>query len=380
MDNTAEAIVVIDKGGIITDFNAAAEELFGYSAGEVVGHNVGELMPSPYRDEHDTFLARYLKTGKTWIMDQRRELPGRRKDGSIIPLEFTVTKISHLGLFCAMIRDLKDQRALERQIADISAQERERIGRDIHDGLGQKLTGLSMMATSLKHTLAGRNLPEANEMDEMIVHLQQTIREARDLSHGLAPVPITSKGLEHALKALAENVHTTTGVNCRFESHRPVDIEDRTAAVNLYRITQEAINNALKHSHARNINIKLGDPDNDALTIHDDGDGFQMNEAIAKGFGLRILRYRAGTIGYYLDIESMPGKGTTIQCKRVAAMPQDISSKTRVQSESTRATLSHENGSRNMPASGPHALQRERAPPFQLGDSFDRLETAESPE
>ena len=80
MDNASEAIVVIGGDGVITDYNIAAENLFGYSASETIGKNVSLLMPSPYREKHDTFIRNYKQTGISKIMRQRRELPGRRKD------------------------------------------------------------------------------------------------------------------------------------------------------------------------------------------------------------------------------------------------------------------------------------------------------------
>ena len=315
MDNAAEAIVVIGMDGVIIEFNPAAQKLFGYAASEVVGHNVSRLMPTPYREKHNGYLARYQKSGKSWIMDQRRQLPGRHKDGAVIPLEITVTEIDHYHLYCGIIRDLSEQRALEREIADISTQERERIGQDIHDGIGQQLTGLSLLAASLKRRLAKQDLPEAEQLDEIIGLLQQATDETRTLSRGLAPVPITPQGLEDALRTLAEDVQSTTGVNCRFEAQQPVDITDRTITMQFYRIAQEAVNNAVKYAQAREITIKLKNKECCELTISDDGSGFELDKVIGNGFGLRIMRYRAGIIGCPLAIESTPGKGTIVRCK-----------------------------------------------------------------
>jgi two-component system CheB/CheR fusion protein len=319
MESAAEAIVVIGLDGLVTEFNPAAEEIFGYSSDEVAGHNVTLLMPAPYNEEHDSYLARYQKSGKGWLMDKWRELPGRHKDGSIIPLEIIVREIDHIGAYCGIIRDLSEQRALEREIAEISTLEQERIGQDIHDGLGQQLTGLTMIAASLKSDLAKRNMPEAKNMDLMIGQLHEAVGEVRALSRGLAPIPITPQGLEDALRKLAKDTEASTGINCHFEAQQTVDIEDRTVAMQLYRITQEALNNAVKHAKATDITIMLG-PGHCDLAISDNGNGFQVGEAIASGFGLRIMRYRAGTIGCSLGIDSTPGKGAVVRCESMATV------------------------------------------------------------
>ena len=320
MDNASEAIVVTGGDGVITDFNIAAENLFGYSASEAIGKNVSLLMPSPYREQHDTFIRNYKQTGISKIMRQRRELPGRRKDGSIIPLEITVAEIDHRNLFCGMIRDLSEHKLLEREIADICTLEQERIGQDIHDGLGQQLTGLSMMATSLKHDLEKQQLPQAGQLGEMIDYLNQASEEARKLSHGLAPISIMPQGLSDALKKLAENIRTTTGILCHFESDQSIENMDVTFSMQLYRIAQEAVNNAVKYANPKIIRIKLESADGYVLTVSDDGRGFDVDEMMPKRFGLRIMRYRAGIIGFKLEIRSSPGEGTIIQCRQEAVV------------------------------------------------------------
>ncbi|MDT8281595.1 MAG: PAS domain S-box protein, partial [Gammaproteobacteria bacterium] len=202
MDNAAEAIIVIDEGGLMTDYNLAAENMFGYSADETIGHNISMLMPSPYREHHDTYLANYLQTGIPHVRNIPRELPGKRKDGSTFPMMLSVSKIDHIGLFCGIMRDLGEQKLLEKEIASISTLEQERIGRDIHDGLGQQLTGLSLMTASLQRELAREHIPQNKKLDDIIQHLQQTIINARTLSRGLAPMSIETLGIDDAIRVL----------------------------------------------------------------------------------------------------------------------------------------------------------------------------------
>lgn len=317
MDYAAEAFIVINAEGEITDFNNAAKKIFGYSEAETIGQNVNMLMPSPYREEHDGYLAHYHNSGKREISIRSRELPGRRKDGSTFMLELTVSEVDHLGVFVGIIRDLTQQRELEKQIADISTQEQERIGQEIHDGLGQQLTGISMMATSVKRHLASKNLLEAVQMEELVQQLQAAIKEARTLSHGLSPVPVTPEGLKDALTILARGITSNTGISCQFKSDDLVDIKDRTSAMQIYRIIQEAVNNAVKHAHANKITISInGDTEHYGLSVHDDGEGFDSSNTNGEGLGIRIMRYRASIIGCKLEVKSQPGEGTTVSCKK----------------------------------------------------------------
>ena len=233
MDTAPDAVITIDRQGIIENFNRAAEAMFGYSAAEAVGANVRLLMPAPYCNEHDDYLERYHRTGERHVIGQRRELRGRRKNGAEFPLEVTVTEVEDFGLFVGIARDLSDRRRLEKEVARASTFEQERIGQEIHDGLGQKLTALSMMAASLKRDLTRQNVPESRTLNELIEHLRQATEEARALSRGLAPVPLTEQGLAAALSRLAGDMQAATGIACHFETdpRYPVEVENRTTAM-----------------------------------------------------------------------------------------------------------------------------------------------------
>jgi PAS domain S-box-containing protein len=318
MDIAPNAIITIDHSGTIKNFNRAAEATFGFSANEALGANVSLLMPSPYCDEHASYLERYHRTREPKMIGRRREVRGRRKDGSVFPLEVMVTDVAEVGLYVGIVRDLSEQRRLEREVTEASTYEQERIGQEIHDGLGQKLTALSLLAVSLKRELARQGVPNSSILDELIEHLQDATGEARALSRGLAPVPLTEKGLADALGKLAQDMEAATGVVCRFESRRlyPSTLEHRSTAMQLYRIAQEAVHNAIKHGHPRTIVVSLGQTGRcPELTISDDGDGFRPDDEVADGLGLRIMRYRTAIIGGEFSVQSEPGKGTLVRCK-----------------------------------------------------------------
>ena len=324
LDTAPDAIITIGKDGEIVAFNRAAEVIFEYSASEAIGQNVSMLMPSLYREEHDSTLARYLETRESRILGKRREVPGRRKDGSTFPLELTVSEIDHSGLFVAITRDISMQRELEKEVINASTFEQERIGQELHDGLGQRLTGLSMMAESLRRALTKQALPEAASAEAIIKQLQEATRETRAIAQGLIPVPLTEQGLSDALGKLAEDIQAATGINCSFTTGAVdrVEVKDRASAVQLYRIAQEVVHNAVRHAQAKNITISLSKANNSAeLVISDDGKGFRPYNGTREGFGLRIMRYRAAMIGCDLKIDSTPGKGTVMRCRLEFTVP-----------------------------------------------------------
>jgi two-component system sensor kinase FixL len=317
LDTAPDAIVTIGSDGTIQGFNHAAEAIFGYSAGEVVSRNVSMLMPSFYREAHAGYLAHCRETPGTRIFGQRLDIQGRRNDGSPFPLELTVSEIEQEGLFVGIARDVSAQRKLEREVVNASTLEQERIGQELHDGLGQRLTGLAMKAGSLKQSLSKVHRPEAAAAGEILNELGVAIRETRAIAHGLVPVPLTEQGLSDALRSLAKETQTSTGISCRFSmrSRGSVGAEDRAVTTQLYRIVQELIHNAVRHAQASHITVSLNRKHRRLeLSVSDDGKGFQPDSGEMQGYGLRIMRYRAALIGCELTIDSTPGKGTVARC------------------------------------------------------------------
>lgn len=206
-------------------------------------------------------------------------------------------------------------RHLERQIMDISEREREHIGHELHDGLGQQLTGIAFMSKALTQKLAAQNLKEATESAKIVTLINQSISETRQLARGLQPVEITEHGLMSALEELSANIEKMYSIQCKFISHAPVALRDDTAAKHLYRIAQEATNNAITHGHAQYVSIELSTHRGRIeLSIQDNGIGFQPDQpSVDAGMGLQVMRYRANLIGAKLDIESAPGNGTQIR-------------------------------------------------------------------
>jgi PAS domain S-box-containing protein len=324
LDTAVEGIITVDARGVIESFNSAAERIFGYQSAEVVGRNVSLLMPMPYRREHDSYLANYLRTGRARIIGIGREVLGQRKDGATFPMDLSVSEVLLEGgqMFTGFVRDITERRRLEREILEISERERRSVGHILHDGLSQHLAGIELMTQALEQQLSRKSKSAAAQVGKIARHVREAISQTRMLARGLSPVSIESNGLMSALQELAAAFSEMFGTDCRFECPEPVLVPDSAAAAHLYRIAQEALNNAFKHGKARKILISLQRDSVDArLIVTDNGSGFLKNERAESGMGLRIMGYRAGMIGATLEIRPARGKGTSVICTFKCAPP-----------------------------------------------------------
>jgi two-component system sensor kinase FixL len=324
LQTAVEGIITIDERGIIESMNPAAENTFGYKAEEVVGKNVRVLMPSPHREEHDRYLANYMHSGQAKIIGIGREVVGQRKDGSVFPMDLAVSEVrlADRRLFTGFVRDITERKRLEREILEISDQERRRIGQDLHDGLCQHLAGIELMSQVLQQKLASRSKADATRAGEIARHVREAISQTRSLARGLSPVTLESEGLPSALRELAENTEKMFGIVCRVEAGESVP-GAAGPATHLYRIAQEAVSNGIKHGKATEVLIRLQlSGERLVLTIADNGRGFPRTLPRHDGMGLSIMRYRAGMIGGLLSIEQNPSGGTLVSCSvPVASVP-----------------------------------------------------------
>lgn len=314
---TVDGIIVIDQKGIVRAFNQAATQIFGYERDEIIGRNVKVLMPQPYRREHDGYIRRYLETGHKRIIGIGREVTGRRKNGEVFPIDLAVSEVPSEGelLFTGLVRDITDRRQLEHEVLRMSEQERRRIGQDLHDGLGQMLTGLGLITRNLAHRLEKENSDSAVEMKEVSELIHEADQMARNLARGLVPVELQGDGISAAMRRLCSSVERLFGVTVTYEESGDIGIEDTGTASNLYRIAQEAVSNAVKHGRATNITVRLAaDEDALRLAILDDGVGFPEEVDDDRGMGVRIMGHRARVIGAVLDITNRPEGGTAVIC------------------------------------------------------------------
>jgi two-component system, LuxR family, sensor kinase FixL len=317
LETTVDAIITIDEDGSIRSFNSTAQQLFGYKTTDVIGQNVKMLMPEPYKREHDDYMHNYKSTGFRKIIGIGREVTGRRKDGSTFPMYLAVSEVrqQHQRFFTGIIRDMTEQHRLEQEVLRISEHERRRIGQDLHDGLGQMLTGIGLISANIKKRLEAEGNSVANEVEDVTRLIKEADQYARELARGLIPVEFDSEGLFTALERLTNSAQKLFNIECRLDAPQHIRFEDTTQLIHMYRIAQEAVNNAVKHGNASQVVITVIKTDSFIrLRISDNGVGFAEDWDGTGGLGVRIMQFRARLIGAVLDIGGRFGEGATITC------------------------------------------------------------------
>lgn len=225
--------------------------------------------------------------------------------------------------FIGVATNITEQQRLERQILEISDREQARIGQDIHDGLCQQLVSVAFDANSLERQLATAQRPERGLAERIASYMDKAITEARQLSRGLFPIRLEGDGLALALEELAQTTRERFGVQCTLTSDKRAREKDPVVATHLYRIAQEAINNALKHGHARLIQIRLSWSEAGLeLAVEDDGNGLNP-DAVGQshGMGLHIMEYRARSIGARFAVGPGSRGGTLVSCCVLTSLP-----------------------------------------------------------
>ncbi|SMO64784.1 hybrid sensor histidine kinase/response regulator [Fodinibius sediminis] len=298
------------------DVNDIACELLGYSHEELLEKTLYDIVAAE-KDEIQKRIADVIDSGK-----RIHESQHITKEDEVIPLEISARSFSYNGrpTIISIGRDVRDRRKLEQEILNISEQERQRIGRDMHDGLGQMLTGIGLIAQSLSNKLESQGAEGAEKVQEIADLVKEADEYARALTQGLVPVNIESNGLDSALRELTRKLSKMYDIDIQYSNTPEAKVDDNASAVHLYRIAQEAINNAIKHGNASVVHVALNmEKDHIMLHIEDNGQGFPGPEEISDGMGVRIMNFRAQMIGGHLEIKSENGEGTEVFCQMPSA-------------------------------------------------------------
>lgn len=223
-------------------------------------------------------------------------------------------RTDELAQINAVMKQEMEQRIhLEGKLIRLEERQLQQLGRELHDGLGQQLTSIAFFTATLQQQMKEQKHAEGSTAQRIAELVNQAIDIVRTTSLSLYPVALESSGLPAALKQLAESTHLLKGISCDFRTDPQLKVDDPLAALNLYRIAQESVNNALKHSHASYIWIEFGQQadGHHRLAIIDNGVGFEPSK-IVEGMGLRNLRYRANLLAGDLSIDGNPEGGTTV--------------------------------------------------------------------
>lgn len=316
LDTVGALVVVLDPEGRITRFNRACELTTGYSLEEVRGKCLWDFCLVP--EEVDRFKSIFAQLSADLLPeDYQSYWVTRHGMKRLIAWSSTMLPGNNgtPNYIIATGIDITEREQLEKAVLNVSSREQRRIGQDLHDGLGQHLTGIAFMAKVHEAKLTEKRLTDAVDAAKIVRLVNEAIHKTRELARGLLPVVSDEQGLMSALQLWATEVEDIFGVSCRFECETAVLIDDDAMATHLYHIAQESVNNALKHGHARNILIRLsGENNRGALLIKDDGVGIAENRGNSQGMGLHIMNYRAGMIDGTLEIAPDPARGTTVTC------------------------------------------------------------------
>jgi signal transduction histidine kinase len=229
--------------------------------------------------------------------------------------------ITAMGLVATELGQAMLRQQTEALAAQLETKEQQRIARDLHDGLGQRVSAVGMMAHRLRRILEERGSEEAATAAELSANIEEAKMELRSLVRGLMPVYPGSEGLVDALDRLVDEQSRASRIRCSFDAEVSTGIEDGFVTRHLYFIAQEALRNALRHAKPTHVAIRLHEAEGRMeLSIRDDGVGISEANAAGEGSGLRIMRHRAALLAARLVVDSSPGGGTTVRCRlRVGA-------------------------------------------------------------
>jgi len=210
---------------------------------------------------------------------------------------------------------IRERKRLEHELLEITEKERRRIGLDLHDDLGQKLSGIALMTKGLENRLNRLKVAEAQEAAKIHTLVQQAMNHASDLAHDLATLDFKDKDLPAALSGLADHVRELFEISCRFKADGVIPPIEAATVGQLYKIAQEAVTNAIKHGKAKKVAINLANGSNRlVMTVQNDGLPFPDLRGDSAGMGLRIMNYRASLIGAALDVKGTGAHGTLVTC------------------------------------------------------------------
>ncbi|MBN1649634.1 MAG: PAS domain S-box protein [Spirochaetales bacterium] len=314
LKSISDAVIGASVDGTIISWNLGAEKIFGYRMDEVNGKNLSILVPDYFPNEMPEIIDKVVNGEDIDHYETIRQ----KKDGTIIHLSQKISTIrdarNRIKGVSIIGRDISARTALEKQITEVGERERKRIGQDLHDSLGQQLTGISLRLRAMAKRVEETSPEEKNELEEIQELVKQAIMQTRELAKGLIPITLNSEGLPHALKELCSLAESISNINVEQNINEKIMVTDMLLATQLYHIAQEAMNNVQKHARAEKITMSLYEEESDlVLSIKDEGKGLHNSEAA--GIGFKIMQYRANMINARLTIFSPDTGGTSVVCR-----------------------------------------------------------------
>jgi PAS domain S-box-containing protein len=361
LNTASDAILVFDRKEHILAINPGCQKMFGYGSQELIGGIAAILLPSAVRSSVGHSFRRYLQKVALRRKGGLQEAMMMRRDGEQFPAEISLVGIAGDERFAVFIRDITERRELQRRILRAATDEQRRIGQELHDGIQQELTGLALFASAVRNAIeqiggsenpvtTAPSAPSTTTENPRLAKLQTISQKLTEgladaqkhvqaLARGILASPVRADELPEALKKLTETAGTE--ISFELDGNGTCGISDDNAASHLYRIAQEAINNAIRHGKASRIKVLLQAlQDQVRLEVSDNGNGFHPSTN-GDGVGLRTMEYRVQLMNGVLQIEPMPEGGTTIRC--ILPVGRNDYEQNRNEINSSRSTLPPEN-------------------------------------
>ena len=315
VDEAPTCIVVMDAKGKIMRVNPAVEELTGFSARKLVGKSIWDSgLIDPDQEAASNARFRDLLSGEQRVNATLRIFT-KAGGAKTVAAQSTAVRSPTGEVSCIVTTamDVTEKKRLEAEVIKTAEAEQRRIGHDLHDGVGQVLTGIMALTEALECQLTGPQLSEATRIRELV---KEAIQQVRQLSHGLSPGAVKLRGLAGSLRLLADRLRNNL-LDCQCHFEIEPKLKDSEMETHIFRIAQEAINNSVRHGKPRHIAIFLrpGKGDQALMEIQDDGVGLGAKKRRQReGIGIRVMRYRADLIAGEFSIGPREGGGTTVLC------------------------------------------------------------------
>ena len=325
-DSALDAVIMMDHEGRVVHWNPAAERIFGYSAQEIIGRSVHEMLaPARYRDRIARGLAEFARSGQGPVVGKVVELTAVRKDGDEFPIEISVSAIRRDDRWwsVAIVRDITRRRRAEEallrerrllhELLDLQERDRKLLAFEVHDGLAQQLTGAIMKLQAVESLREADPAQAAQAAQEALQLLREANRETRRLISGLRPPYLDEQGLGPAVENLVQTQSLRADQQIELINHLPDDRFAPPLESSAFRIVQECLTNACRHSQSQKVQVNLGVVDGKLrIEVQDWGVGFDPSSVPRERYGLRGITERARLFGGKATIDSAPGKGTRI--------------------------------------------------------------------
>ncbi len=330
VNSVMDAIVALDESMRIIMFNPSAEAMFGLRAAEVLGQPLDVLLPLRLRAAHQLHLQRFSGSDRvSRPMAPQMDIFGLHANGTEFPLESTISRslVGGRMQMTAVLRDVTQRRKAEADLRRVNSQlrelsaslqsvreeERKRISRELHDDLGQQLTGLKLSLSWLGSRLKEGRATAVDDVNQMRQQLDSAIASVRRIAAELRPRVLDDLDFRAALSWQMQEFFQHSGIQIELDLQDADLVTDDTLATALFRIVQEALTNVVRHAHASKVLVGLHRAGGQLLLrISDNGSGYDST-VLARGIGLVSMREHCSAVGASFVVNSSPGAGTRIE-------------------------------------------------------------------